>query len=160
MWFWTQTFSCEYWLWSGLSRKTRNTWHLYIRFLCALSIIEIFRWQVPSIAELDLNQLIVGVHLFLMWTISSWLNCALRDDEVVYWVSIGHYEALADGNWWCWVSRGHLCLYILNKVDIWTGVTDALLTDWLTDRLSLNVKKLFDLVPHFNCWWWLTGITC
>ena len=47
-------------------------------------------------------------------------------------------------------------LYILNKVDIWTGVTDALLTDWLTDRLSLNVKKLFDLVPHFNCWWWLT----
>ena len=26
-------------------------------------------------------------------TRSSWLNCALRDDEAVYWVSIGHYEA-------------------------------------------------------------------
>ena len=25
---------------------------------------------------------------------SSWLNCALRDDEAVYWVSIGHYEAV------------------------------------------------------------------
>ena len=32
-------------------------------------------------------------------TRSSWLNCALRDDEAVYWVSIGHYEAVAVGNW-------------------------------------------------------------
>ena len=31
-------------------------------------------------------------------TISSWLNCALRDDEAVYWVNIGHYEAVAVGN--------------------------------------------------------------
>ena len=34
-------------------------------------------------------------------TRSSWLNCALRDDEGVYWVSIGHYEAVAVRNrWW------------------------------------------------------------
>ena len=58
-------------------------------------------------------------------TRSSWLNCALRDDEAVYWVSIGHYEAVAVGNWWDWVSRGHLCLYILHKVEIWKGVTHA-----------------------------------
>ena len=31
-------------------------------------------------------------------TRSSWLNCALRDDEAVYWVGIGHYEAVAIGN--------------------------------------------------------------
>ena len=31
-------------------------------------------------------------------TRSSWLNGALRDDEAVYWVSIGHYEAVAVGN--------------------------------------------------------------
>ena len=31
-------------------------------------------------------------------TRSSWLNCALGDDEAVYWVSIGHYEAVAVGN--------------------------------------------------------------
>ena len=31
-------------------------------------------------------------------TRSSWLNCALRDDEAVYWVSLGHYEAVAVGN--------------------------------------------------------------
>ena len=56
-------------------------------------------------------------------TRSSWLNCALRDDEAVFWVSIGHSEAVAVGNWWYWASRGHLCLYILKKVEIWTGVT-------------------------------------
>ena len=28
-----------------------------------------------------------------------------------------------------WLKRGLLCLYTLQKVDIWTGVTDA----WLTD---------------------------
>ena len=32
-------------------------------------------------------------------TRSSGLNCALRDDEAVYWASIGHYEAVAVGNW-------------------------------------------------------------
>ena len=31
-------------------------------------------------------------------TRSRWLNCALRDDEAVYLVSIGHYEAVAVGN--------------------------------------------------------------
>ena len=66
-------------------------------------------------------------------TRSSWLNCALRDDEAVYWVSIGHYEAVAVGNRWYWVDREHLCHYILHKVEIWTGVTDAWLTHSLTD---------------------------
>ena len=65
-------------------------------------------------------------------TRSSWLNCALRDDEVLYWVSIGHYEAVAVGNLWYWVSRGHLCLYVLNKVVIWSGVTTP---HRFTDRL-------------------------
>ena len=67
---------------------------------------------------------------------SSWLNCALRDDEAVCWLSIGHYEVVAVGNWWYWVSRGHSCLYILQKVEIWTGVTDAWLTHWLTHNFE------------------------
>ena len=32
-------------------------------------------------------------------TRSTWLNCALRDDEDVYWVSTGHHKAVAVGNW-------------------------------------------------------------
>ena len=76
-------------------------------------------------------------------TRSSWLNCALRDDEAVYWVSKGHYEAVAVGNWWYWVSRGHSCLYILHKVEIWKGVTHAWLTDWQTlkDRATQLLIK-------------------
>ena len=31
-------------------------------------------------------------------TRSSWFNCALRDDEALYWVIIGHYEAVEVGN--------------------------------------------------------------
>ena len=31
-----------------------------------------------------------------------------------------------------WVSRGHSCLYISQKVEIWTGVTDDSLADSLT----------------------------
>ena len=72
----------------------------------------------------------------------SWFNCALRDDEAVYWVIIGHYEAVEVGNWLYWVSRGHLCLYILHKVEIWTGVTDAWQTDsHLKDRATQLLIK-------------------
>ena len=65
-------------------------------------------------------------------TRSSWLNCALRDDEAVYWVSTGHYGAVAVGNWWYWVSRGHLFmpLYIAQSGDM--EGCHACLTDWLT----------------------------
>ena len=91
-------------------------------------------------------------------TRSSWLNYALRDDEAVYWISIGLYEAVAEGNWWYWVSRGHLCLCILIKVEIWTGVMDALLThsltDWQTskDRAAQLLKKYMSgaLVTQFH----------
>ena len=51
----------------------------------------------------------------------------------MYWVSIGHYEAVAVGNWWYRLSRGHLCLYTLNKVEIW--ILDryhGCLTHWQT----------------------------
>ena len=30
-------------------------------------------------------------------TRSSWVNCALRDEEAVYWVSVAHYEAVSVG---------------------------------------------------------------
>ena len=35
--------------------------------------------------------------MIILKTRSSWLNCALRDDKAVYWVSVGHYEAVAVG---------------------------------------------------------------
>ena len=33
----------------------------------------------------------------VMWMMVM-INCALRDDQTVYWVSKGHYEAVAVGN--------------------------------------------------------------
>ena len=33
------------------------------------------------------------IHAF---TRSSWLNCALRDDEAVYWVSMRRYQLVID----------------------------------------------------------------
>ena len=67
-------------------------------------------------------------------TRSSWLNCALRGHE-------------AD-NWCDWVSIGHLCLYILNKVEIWTGVTDAWLTDWLIHSQTLKDRATQLLIKY------------
>ena len=34
----------------------------------------------------------------ILITRSSWVNCALRDEEAVYWVSVAHYEAVAVSN--------------------------------------------------------------
>ena len=69
----------------------------------------------------------------------------------MYWVSIGHYEAVAVGNWWYWVSRGHSCLYILQKLEIWTGVTDAWLTTLKDRATQLLIKyKSGALVTQFH----------
>ena len=38
-------------------------------------------------------------------TRSTWLNCALRDNKAMFWVSIGHYEAVADVNWQGWTGK-------------------------------------------------------
>ena len=53
---------------------------------------------------------------------------------------LGQYKAILSDTWWYWVSKnwqclvlhtwyrvsiGLVCLYILEKVEIWLGVTDA-----------------------------------
>ena len=59
---------------------------------------------------------------------------ALRDDKTVYWVSIGHYEWVEVGHQYDTGSvEGIYAFYILNNVEIWTGVTDA---DSLTDNFE------------------------
>ena len=91
-------------------------------------------WAIASYCEAH-----VGMEMITRY---SWLYCTLQDDEAVYWVSIGYYEAVAVGNWWYWVSRGHWCLYLLHKVEIWTGVTYAWLTDWLWKIGLLSTQLL------------------
>ena len=72
-------------------------------------------------------------HIKLESVRSSWLNCALRGDEAVYWVSEGQqwlavlyqYRALL-GQW-----RALMPLYI-EKMKIWSGDPGP---DTLTHRL-------------------------
>ena len=42
-----------------------------------------------------------------------------------YLVVLGQYNLVLLGIKWYWISIGFLCLYILKKVEIWTGVTIA-----------------------------------
>ena len=46
-----------------------------------------------------------------------------------YLMVIGQYKMVLLGIRWYRVSKGLVCLYMLEKVKIWSGVTDALQTD-------------------------------
>ena len=62
----------------------------------------------------------------------------------MYWVSIEHYEAVAFGNWWYWVSRGHPCLYILQKVEIWTK------DDFIVSRIyRMPIYRTFSYIEEY-----------
>ena len=53
-----------------------------------------------------------------------------------YWLVLGQYKLVLLGIRWYRVSKGLVCLYILEKVEIWSGVTDASLTDRQTTEYS------------------------
>ena len=72
-------------------------------------------------------------------TSSSWLNCALRGDEAVYWAIIGQQwlvladtESIWGGTSWQLMWLGVYAFLYWNKVDIWTGKTVPQRTDWQT----------------------------
>ena len=74
----------------------------------------------------------------------SWLNCVLRDDEAIHWVSLvqqwlyllilSQYKVVLVYSWWHWVSIVLVCLKILRKVDIWSDDTNP----WLTNSQTLK----------------------
>ena len=72
-------------------------------------------------------------------TRSNWLNCVLRGDDVVYWVSIRQqWFILGSGQ-----CRVFICLYMTKKVEIWSGVTNASQTDrqTLKDRATQLLRS-------------------
>ena len=58
-----------------------------------------------------------------------------------YWLVLGQYKLVLLDIRWYMVSKGLVCLYILEKVEIWSGVTDAWHTHSLTDR-NTRLKAL------------------
>ena len=68
--------------------------YLHIQELHKSSFTTSIKLISESVSKRD-RQLSDSGHI----TRSSWLNCALRDDEAVFWASIGHYETVAVSNW-------------------------------------------------------------
>ena len=79
----------------------------------------LIRWFVKRV-KIQLAQLCV-----MIWWIMKWYHQLLLVDTWSAWV----------GTWGYRVSKGLLCLYILDVgVEIWSGVTDTRQTDRLTDN--------------------------
>ena len=66
-----------------------------------------------------------------------------------YWLVLGQYKLVLLGIRWYMVSKGLVCLYILEKVEIWSGVTDA----WQTDRQQKIGLLSFSTVSSLS---WVT----
>ena len=75
---------------------------------------------------------------------------SVYDDTGWYLVSISWYWL--DIRWYM-VSKGLVCLYILEKVEIWSGDTDAWHTDSLTHRQQ-NIELLS--LYKISCSSWVT----
>jgi len=65
-----------------------------------------------------------------MKTRSSWLNCALRDDEAVYWVCMRRYQLVFDDTGS--VEDIHAFIYCTK----WRSGQVLPMPDWLTDWLT------------------------
>ena len=71
-----------------------SVFHHLLAALCVADLVFLFSLVVVSpVTSSSISSISI-----VSETRSSWLNCALRDDEAVNWVSIGHYEAVAIGN--------------------------------------------------------------
>ena len=78
-----------------------NTDKVNVKFCPLGNFIKLYVIEATRLAPWELfttSYLLLSQSLEVMKTRSSWLNCALRDDEAVFWASIGHYEAVAVGN--------------------------------------------------------------
>ena len=90
---------------------------------CAWLIKWVLKREIIQLAELCLSRWWIKSGTWWYW-ISIWR----------YSLVLGQYKLELLGFRWYRVSKGLECLYILEKVEIWSGDTDASLTDWLTDR--------------------------
>ena len=86
---------------------------------CAWLIKWVVKREIIQLAELCLSRWWIKSGTWWYW-ISIWR----------YWLVLGQYKLELLGFRWYRVSKGLVCLYILEKVEIWSGVTDA----WHTYR--------------------------
>ena len=137
---------------------------------CASLIKWVVKREIIQLAELCLSRWWIKSGTWWYW-ISIWR----------YWLVLGQYKLELLGFRWYRVSKGLVCLYILEKVEIWSGVTDASHTDWQTSEyratqlvssikfklshamlLQQTFTEVLTMVtdPRFqswSCWWGYCG---
>ena len=128
------------WLWDGAgSYPVTGSPHVPRRFpprnkstfkldqvYCAWLLKWVVKRETIQLAELCFTRLWIISCTWWYW-VSIWR----------YWLVLGQYKLVLLAIRWYMVSKGLVCLYILEKVEIWSGVTDA----WHTDRHQ-NIELL------------------
>ena len=86
---------------------------------CAWLIKWVVKREIIQLAQLCLTRWLIISGTWRYW-VSIWR----------YWLVLDQYKLVLLDIRWYRVSKGLVCLYILEKVEIWSGVTDA----WQTDN--------------------------
>ena len=100
---------------------------------CAWLIKWVVKREIIQLAELCLTRRWILSGTWWFWVI-IWQ----------YWLVLGQYKLVLLDIRWYMVSKGLVCLYILGKVEIWSGDTDA----WHTH--SQTEKKATQLVSSIK----------
>ena len=107
----------------------RKFWHWELfrwDLLCNLTHQVYCAWLIKWVVKREIIQL-TELCLTRWWIISGtwWYWVSIWR----YWLVLDQYKLVLLDIRWYRVSKGLVCLYILEKAEIWSGDTDALLTD-------------------------------
>ena len=100
-------------------KQTRKLDQVYYAWL----IKWVVKWEFFKLTELCLSGWFIISGTWWYWVSIWW-----------YWLVLDQYKLVLFDIRWYRVSKGLVCLYILEKVEIWSGVTDASHTQPLTDN--------------------------
>ena len=118
-----------------ICRIKRKTCHKLDQVYCAWLIKWVLKREIIQLAELCLSRWWIKSGTWWYW-ISIWR----------YSLVLGQYKLELLGFRWYRVSKGLVCLYILEKVEIWSGVTDASQTDRQTTEY--RATQLVSSIKH------------
>ena len=102
---------------------------------CAWLIKWVVKREIIQLTELCLTRWWIISGTWWYW-VSIWR----------YWLVLGQYKLVLLDIRWYMVSKGLVCLYILEKVEIWSGVTNTSHTDWQTTEYSAT--QLVSSIKH------------
>ena len=90
-----------------------------VYYYCAWLIKRVVKRENVQLAEVCVTRWWIINGTWWYWVVNRWR----------YLLVLGQYKLVLLGIRCYRVNKGHVCLYILEKVEIWLGVTDASQTD-------------------------------